>query len=74
MEAAIDTFGEDLLLAPPQWPPGGEVRLNGVVYRPGKQFHESDLTNNVALRKVILSGKAGARTVSVPPHDLTNTP
>ncbi|WP_326614315.1 hypothetical protein OIE62_01095 [Streptomyces scopuliridis] len=33
-EAAADTFGGDLLLAPSEWPPGGEVRLEGVVYRP----------------------------------------
>ncbi|MFE7796961.1 hypothetical protein [Nocardia sp. NPDC057440] len=33
-EAAADTFGGDLLLAPSEWPPGGEVCLDGVVYRP----------------------------------------
>jgi hypothetical protein len=33
-EAAADTFGGDVLLAPSEWPPGGEVRLNGAVYRP----------------------------------------
>ncbi|TLS41517.1 hypothetical protein FE633_35570 [Streptomyces montanus] len=33
-DAAADTFGGDLLLAPSEWPPGGEVRLDGVVYRP----------------------------------------
>ncbi|TPQ22974.1 hypothetical protein [Streptomyces sporangiiformans] len=33
-DAAADTFGGDLLLAPSQWPPGGEVRLDGEVYRP----------------------------------------
>ncbi|MGY0055802.1 hypothetical protein ACWY4P_04445 [Streptomyces sp. LZ34] len=33
-EAAADTFGGDLLLAPSEWPPGGEVRLGGAVYRP----------------------------------------
>ncbi|MEU4344414.1 hypothetical protein AB0H00_24655 [Nocardia sp. NPDC023852] len=33
-DAAVDTFGGDLLLAPPEWPPGGEVCLDGVVYRP----------------------------------------
>ncbi|MFE2636471.1 hypothetical protein ACFXKS_07275 [Streptomyces scopuliridis] len=33
-EAAADTFGGDLLLAPSEWPAGGEVRLEGVVHRP----------------------------------------
>ncbi|MFF4508175.1 hypothetical protein [Streptomyces sp. NPDC001401] len=32
--AAADTFGGDLLLAPPEWPPGAEVRLDGVAHRP----------------------------------------
>jgi hypothetical protein len=29
---------------------------------------------DVALRKVILGGEPGARTVTVPPHDLINAP
>ncbi|MBB4940412.1 hypothetical protein FHR32_004717 [Streptosporangium album] len=33
-EAAADAFGGHLLLAPSKWPPGGEVHLNGVLYRP----------------------------------------
>ncbi|MER5449815.1 hypothetical protein ABT065_29950 [Streptomyces sp. NPDC002764] len=33
-EAAARTFGGDLLLAPPEWPPGGQVRVDGAVYRP----------------------------------------
>ncbi|MER6998156.1 hypothetical protein [Streptomyces sp. NPDC000410] len=33
-EAACDTFGGHRLLAPPEWPPGGEVLLDGIVYRP----------------------------------------
>ncbi|MFG2630320.1 hypothetical protein [Streptomyces sp. NPDC048473] len=33
-EAAADTFGGDSLLAPSEWPPAGEVHLDGVVYRP----------------------------------------
>lgn len=33
-EAAVDTFGGHLLLSPSQWPQGGEVHLDGVVYRP----------------------------------------
>lgn len=32
LDAAEETFGEDLM--PPEWPPGGEVRLGGAVYRP----------------------------------------
>jgi hypothetical protein len=32
-EAAADTFGGDLLLSPPEWPPGAEVYLDGGVYR-----------------------------------------
>ncbi|MEV6140092.1 hypothetical protein AB0L63_29415 [Nocardia sp. NPDC051990] len=34
VDAAGDTFGGDMVLAPPAWPPGGEVCLEGVVYRP----------------------------------------
>ncbi|MEV0977641.1 hypothetical protein [Streptomyces sp. NPDC049915] len=33
-DAAADTFGGHILLAPCEWPPGGEVRLGGAVYRP----------------------------------------
>lgn len=33
-DAAAGTFGGHLLLAPAEWPPGGEVRLDGAVYRP----------------------------------------
>ncbi|MFJ8649384.1 hypothetical protein ACIRNI_25090 [Streptomyces sp. NPDC093546] len=32
LDAAEELFGEDLHLY--EWPPGGEVRLNGAVYRP----------------------------------------
>ncbi len=45
-----------------------------VIANPEKRLQETDLTNNVALRKVILSGKAGARQVTVPPYDLVNVP
>ncbi|MEU7767798.1 hypothetical protein AB0B25_22085 [Nocardia sp. NPDC049190] len=34
IEAATDLFGGDRLLAPSEWPPGGEVCLDGAVYRP----------------------------------------
>ncbi|MEU0808403.1 hypothetical protein [Streptomyces sp. NPDC005970] len=33
-DAASDIFGGHMLLAPSQWPPGGEVPLDGAVYRP----------------------------------------
>ncbi|MGW3142261.1 hypothetical protein [Streptomyces sp. NPDC001139] len=33
-EAAARLFGGDLLLAPPEWPPGGQVRVDDAVYRP----------------------------------------
>ncbi|MFJ6573091.1 hypothetical protein ACIQNU_37355 [Streptomyces sp. NPDC091292] len=33
-DAAADVFGARTLLAPPEWPPGGEVRRDGAVYRP----------------------------------------
>ncbi|CAL9676915.1 hypothetical protein SUDANB105_07974 [Streptomyces sp. enrichment culture] len=32
LDAAEEVFGEDLF--PNEWPPGGEVHLNGAVYRP----------------------------------------
>ena len=41
-----------------------------VIANPEKRLQESNLKNNVALRKVILGGTQGARTVTVPPHDL----
>ncbi len=45
-----------------------------VIANPEKRLYETDLTNNVALRKVVLSGTKGARKVTVPPHDLVNAP
>ncbi|MDQ0938814.1 lysyl oxidase family protein [Streptomyces sp. V1I1] len=45
-----------------------------VIANPEKRLYESNLNNNVALRKVVLSGKTGARKVTVPPHDLINAP
>ncbi|WP_241827129.1 lysyl oxidase family protein [Streptomyces graminilatus] len=41
-----------------------------VIANPAKRLKETNLNNNVALRKVILGGTEGARTVTVPPHDL----
>ncbi|MEV5316679.1 lysyl oxidase family protein [Streptomyces sp. NPDC052687] len=43
-----------------------------VIANPEKRLKETDLDNNVALRKVVLGGKPGARTVTVPPHELIN--
>jgi hypothetical protein len=37
-----------------------------VIANPLKQLHESDTSNDVSLRKVVLGGKAGHRTVRVP--------
>ncbi|MFI1395844.1 lysyl oxidase family protein [Streptomyces sp. NPDC020681] len=45
-----------------------------VIANPEKRLHETNLNNNVALRKVVLSGTTGARKVTVPPHDLINAP
>ncbi|MFD5752786.1 lysyl oxidase family protein [Streptomyces sp. NPDC127033] len=45
-----------------------------VIANPEHRLHETDLSNNVALRKVILTGKPGARTVTVPPHHLITAP
>ncbi|NUL23711.1 lysyl oxidase family protein [Streptomyces lunaelactis] len=45
-----------------------------VIANPEKRLHETNLNNNVALRKVVLSGTKGARKVTVPAHDLINTP
>ncbi|MFF7447477.1 MULTISPECIES: lysyl oxidase family protein [unclassified Streptomyces] len=45
-----------------------------VIANPEKRLQETNLNNNVALRKVILGGEPGKRTVKVPAHDLINTP
>lgn len=45
-----------------------------VIANPAKRLQETDLNNNVALRKVVLGGTQGARTVTVPPYDLINAP
>ncbi|MGX1885945.1 lysyl oxidase family protein [Streptomyces sp. NPDC055287] len=68
-----DTYTQDL--------PGQSFDIsnlpNGTYYiqvlaNPEKRLKETSLTNNSALRKVVLGGRAGARTVTVPPHDLVN--
>ena len=40
-----------------------------VVANPERVLHETDTSNDVSLRKVILGGKAGHRTVRVPAYD-----
>ncbi|MEU2301685.1 lysyl oxidase family protein [Streptomyces antibioticus] len=45
-----------------------------VVANPAKRLKETNLKNNVSLRKVVLGGTPGARTVKVPPFDLINAP
>ncbi|MFE0730593.1 TerD family protein [Streptomyces antibioticus] len=45
-----------------------------VVANPAKRLKETDLRNNVSLRKVVLGVTPGARTVKVPPFDLINAP
>lgn len=45
-----------------------------VIANPEKRLQETNTDNNVALRKVVLGGEPGARTVNVPPHDLINAP
>ncbi|MEE1832227.1 lysyl oxidase family protein [Streptomyces sp. SP17KL33] len=41
-----------------------------VIANPENRLQEANHKNNIALRKVILGGTEGARTVQVPPHDL----
>ncbi|MER5768774.1 lysyl oxidase family protein [Streptomyces sp. NPDC001985] len=43
-----------------------------VLANPDKRLKETSLTNNSALRKVVLGGKPGARTVTVPAHELVD--
>ena len=45
-----------------------------VVANPDHNLYESNLDNNVSLRKVVLGGSPGARTVTVPPHQLIDAP
>ncbi|GAA5707113.1 MULTISPECIES: lysyl oxidase family protein [Streptomyces] len=66
-----------------QYRPGQSFDITGlpngtyyiqVIANPEKRLQETNLNNNVALRKVVLGGTPGARTVTVPPHDLINAP
>ncbi|MFI2211436.1 lysyl oxidase family protein [Streptomyces sp. NPDC020141] len=43
-----------------------------VLANPEKRLKETSTSNNSALRKVVLGGKKGARTVTVPPHHLVD--
>ncbi|MEU5716288.1 lysyl oxidase family protein [Streptomyces sp. NPDC020403] len=66
-----DTYTQDL--------PGQSFDITGlangtyyiqVLANPAKRLKETDLGNNSALRKVVLGGRPGARTVTVPAHGL----
>ncbi|MEU7072371.1 lysyl oxidase family protein [Streptomyces narbonensis] len=68
-----DTYTQDL--------PGQSFDItdvpNGTYYiqvlaNPAKRLKETNLDNNSALRKVVLGGTPGQRTVTVPAHDLVN--
>ncbi|WP_435973376.1 lysyl oxidase family protein [Streptomyces sp. Qhu_M48] len=68
-----DTYTQDL--------PGQSFDItdvpNGTYYiqvlaNPAKRLKETNLDNNSALRKVVLGGTPGARTVTVPAHELVN--
>ncbi|MFE0651130.1 lysyl oxidase family protein [Streptomyces sp. NPDC059534] len=68
-----DTYTQDL--------PGQSFDItdlpNGTYYiqvlaNPAKRLKETNLDNNSALRKVVLGGSPGRRTVTVPAHDLVN--
>ncbi|MFJ7333053.1 lysyl oxidase family protein [Streptomyces sp. NPDC101110] len=68
-----DTYTQDL--------PGQSFDITGVpngtyyiqvLANPEKRLKETDLGNNSALRKIVLGGEPGKRTVKVPAHDLVN--
>ncbi|GAA2767819.1 lysyl oxidase family protein [Streptomyces paradoxus] len=68
-----DTYTQDL--------PGQSFDItsvpNGTYYiqvlaNPEKRLKETNLANNSALRKIVLGGTPGKRTVTVPAHDLVN--
>lgn len=68
-----DTYTQDL--------PGQSFDITGlpngtyyiqVLANPENRLKETNHKNNSALRKVVLGGKKGARTVKVPAHDLVN--
>ncbi|MEU3784692.1 lysyl oxidase family protein [Streptomyces sp900129855] len=45
-----------------------------VIANPANRLQETNTKNNVSLRKVVLGGAQGARTVKVPPVDLIDAP
>jgi hypothetical protein len=45
-----------------------------VIANPANRLQEANTKNNVSLRKVVLGGTQGARTVKVPPVDLIDAP
>ncbi|SHI13954.1 lysyl oxidase family protein [Streptomyces sp. 3214.6] len=45
-----------------------------VIANPANRLQETNTKNNVSLRKVVLGGTQGARTVKVPPVDLIDAP
>ncbi|MFI2431400.1 lysyl oxidase family protein [Streptomyces sp. NPDC018693] len=53
--------------------PNGTYHIQ-VIANPENRLQETDTKNNVSLRKVILGGEPGARTVQVPPHGLIDAP
>ncbi|MET8163941.1 lysyl oxidase family protein [Streptomyces sp. NPDC005329] len=66
-----------------QYRPGQSFDITGlpngtyyiqVVANPANRLQETNTKNNVSLRKVVLGGTEGARTVSVPPVGLINAP
>ncbi|MEU5636188.1 lysyl oxidase family protein [Streptomyces rishiriensis] len=66
-----------------QYRPGQSFDITGlpngtyyiqVIANPANRLQESDTKNNVSLRKVVLGGTQGARTVKVPPVDLVDAP
>ncbi|MEV6398860.1 lysyl oxidase family protein [Streptomyces sp. NPDC051907] len=68
-----DTYTQDL--------PGQSFDITGlpngtyyiqVLANPEKRLKETNLNNNSALRKIVLGGNPGARTVTVPAHDLVD--
>ncbi|MFG3103637.1 lysyl oxidase family protein [Streptomyces sp. NPDC048182] len=68
-----DTYSQDL--------PGQSFDITGVpngtyyiqvLANPEKRLKETSLTNNSALRKIVLGGTLDHRTVKVPAHDLVN--
>ncbi|MCU1354377.1 MAG: hypothetical protein JWM05_3586 [Acidimicrobiales bacterium] len=52
--------------------PNGTYRIR-VTANPQGRLHESDTTNDVSLRTVVLGGAPGARTVRVPPYQGIDT-